>query len=298
MSSPNLFPESNILISLNVDKVLNSLFCFWLLLTPCQAVNYVVHWLQNSSITQYFENHPDACDAIVAAVQRLPQHETLSTTALTPCYTELTNEQAPASPLQHITQQEEPSSDDQPYLFAECYNQSVQTIQQEVIQGNRPSYKAYIKDVDDLEVEHTFSDSQGSADFEYWSPFDANDTQDASKRDELSGPVITSSLSHQANGTCLVPNGNQDISGRRVERIQTESWDETEIERDSNNSQSLASPEESTTLVATLPKEGYSKSKLPKSIDALYNEECDRFTKLFAELRAKIQRIAGTEARA
>jgi len=70
---PSLDPgedsEPNVLSTLDVDK----------------AFKYIVRWLRNSNITQYFEDHPAARDTIVTTVQeatiRPPRHTSASTSS-------------------------------------------------------------------------------------------------------------------------------------------------------------------------------------------------------------------------
>jgi hypothetical protein len=158
----------------------------------------VVRWLQNSSIAQYFEDHPDARDTIVEAVQRLPRPETLSTPALTPCYTNLSDQQAP-TPLTfpHDTQQSKLIND---------------------------------RDADSSEAERTSCNSQCSTDLDVSSPFDRNNeihNQDTSKGDQLSRRNVTS---HQA-GT-----QSPHLGSRRSKRPRIEDGDEINVELESGNS--------------------------------------------------------------
>jgi hypothetical protein len=227
----------------------------------------------------------------VAAVQRLPRPETQSTPALTPCYTNLPDQQAP-TPLtfQHDTQQSELIND---------------------------------RDADSSEAERTSCNSQCSTDLDVSSPFDRNNeiyNQDTSKGDQLSRRNVTS---HQA-GT-----QSTHLGSRRSKRTRIEDEDETNVEPESGNSQHSARLENQPTPdksgeptsqqlegsdigqddqalrptvasstrqrpVAKLPRRP-SKSKSPKAMDHIHNTESDRFTELDLELRSKSQTIADVE---
>lgn len=102
----------------------------------------------------------------MAAVQRLPQPETMSTRALTPCFTNLSDQQAP---FRHDTQQAELTNDEQTNLFVETHSQSPQAVQQEPLQETRPSYRGY-------------AESQHSTDLDPSSPSDRNDKTLGSRR--------------------------------------------------------------------------------------------------------------------
>ena len=247
----------------------------------------MVRWLQDSSITQYFEDHPNARDTIVAAVQKPPRPETLSTQALTPCYTNLSDQQA-TTPLtfQHNTQQSELVND---------------------------------KHADNSETQLTICTSQCSKDLDVSSPFDRNNeiyNQNTSKVDQLSRRNVTS---HEA-GT-----QSTHLRSKRSKRTRIEDEDETDVESESGNSQHSAGLENQPTPdkigernsqlldgldigqddqasklfvasrtrqrpVAKLPRR-LSKGKPIKVIDHLHNKENCRFTELDLDLRSKIQRI-------
>jgi hypothetical protein len=251
----------------------------------------VVRWLQNSSIAQYFEDHPDARDTIVEAVQRLPRPETLSIPALTPCYTNLSDQQAPT-----------------PLTFPHDAQQS------KLIDD---------RDADSSEAERTSCNSQCSTDLDVSSPFDRNNeihNQDTSKGDQLSRRNVTS---HQA-GT-----QSSHLGSRRSKRPRIEEGDEINVELESGNSQHSASLEIQPTPdksgkptsqqlegsdigqddqasrptvalstrqrpVAKLPRRP-PKSKPSKAIDHLHNKESNRFAELDLDLRLKIQSIADVE---
>jgi hypothetical protein len=138
----------------------------------------------------------------VAAVQRLPRPETLSTPALTPCYTNLSDPQAP-TPLTfpHDTQQSG--------LFID-------------------------RDADGSEAERTSCNSQCSTDLDVSSPFDRKTeihNQDTSKGDQLSRRDVTL---HQA-GT-----QSPHLGSRRSKRRRIEDGDETNVKLESGNSQHSA----------------------------------------------------------
>jgi hypothetical protein len=220
----------------------------------------------------------------VAAVQRLPRPETLSTPALTPCYTNLSDQQAP-TPLtfQLDTQQPELTND---------------------------------RDADSSEAEHTSCNSQCSTDLDVSSPPDRNNelyNQDTNKGDQLSRQNVTS---HQM-GT-----QSAHLRSRRSKRKRIEDADETDAELESGNSQRSASLEiqpkpdkssgssiqqlegldirqddqASTPTMASSTRQRRvtkllhrtSKNKSSKAMDHLYNKESDRFIELDLDLRLKI----------
>jgi hypothetical protein len=166
----------------------------------------------------------------VAAVQRLLRPETLSTPALIPCYTNLSDQQAPTSlPFQHNTQQSEPINDKQTNLFIETHSQSLHAVQQ-----TTPSHGGYDKDADGSESELTSCNSRY---LDLSSPFDRNDeihNQDTSQDDQLSGQNVTL---HQAGTRSL----KHSILGSRCsKRTHIEDRDETDVKLDSSNSQRSA----------------------------------------------------------
>ncbi len=227
----------------------------------------------------------------MAAVQRLPRPETLSTPALTPCYTNLSDQQAP-TPLifQHDTQQSELIND---------------------------------RDADSSGAQRPICNSQCSTDLDVSSPFDRKNeiyNQDTSKGDQLSRRNVTS---HQA-GT-----QSTHLRSKRSKRRRIDDEDETNVEPESGNSQHSAGLENqpipdksgeptsqqpdgldvgqddqalrptvtSSTRqrpVAKLPRRP-SKGKPPKAVDHLHNKESDRFIELDLDLRSKIQRIEDVE---
>jgi hypothetical protein len=228
----------------------------------------------------------------VAAVQGLPRSKTLSTRALTPCYTNLSNQQAP-TPLtfQLDTQQSELTND---------------------------------RDADSSEAEPTCCNSRCSTDLNVSSPPDRNNelyNRDTNKGDQLSRQNVTS---HQT-GT-----QSAHLRSRRSKRKRIEDADETDAELESGNSQRSASleiqprPDKSggssiqqlegsdirqddqasrptvasstrQRRVAKLPPRP-SKNKSSKAIDHPYNKESDRFTVLDLHLRLNIQKIADVES--
>jgi len=143
----------------------------------------------------------------VVAVQRLPRPKT---PALTPCYTNLSDQQAPTSlPLQHNTQQSEPINNKQTNFFIETHSQSLQAVQQTTL-----SHGGYDKDADSSESELTSCDT--------------------SKDDQLSGQNVTS---HQASTRSLK---HGILRSRYSKRTHIEDGDETNVKLESSNSQRSA----------------------------------------------------------
>jgi len=213
----------------------------------------------------------------------------VSTPALTPCYTNLSDKASTPLTFQHDTQQSE-------------------------LINNR--------DGDSFEAERVSYNSQCSTDLDVSSLFDQNNeiyNHDTSKGDQLSRRNVTS---HQAGTQPPY------LGSRRVKRTHVEDGDETNVELESGNSQhstdlgnqplpdksgkptsqqlkgsdigqdDQASRPTATSStrrpVAKLPHRP-SKSELPKPMDYIHNEEGNTFTELDLELRSKIQSIADVE---
>lgn len=123
--------ELDLELNSNVDKVFNYLVCL----------------LRNRNIAQYIENHPAAYNEVLAAVQEIPQPKPLPTPASTPREKPDTNGQAD----QHKNNLVDP------------HNHSPLAVKQELSQGSRPLYYAYVEDADDSSVEQTSDNSQRSA---------------------------------------------------------------------------------------------------------------------------------------
>jgi hypothetical protein len=234
----------------------------------------------------------------------------VSTPALTPCYTNLSDKAPTPLTVPHDTQQSE-------------------------LINNR--------DADSSEAKRTSCNSQCSTYLDVSSPFDRNNeihNQDTSKGDQLSRRNATS---HQA-GT-----QSPHLWNRRSKRKRIEDEDETNVELENGNSQLSTSldiqpiPDNSgkptsqqleglvirqdgqasrptaasstrQRPAAKLPhrpskikssknkssknkssKNKSSKIKSPKAMDLLYDKESDGFTKLDLDLRLKIQKIADIE---
>ncbi|CZR60102.1 uncharacterized protein PAC_09997 [Phialocephala subalpina] len=99
------------------------------------------------------------------------------------------------------TPREEPDPDGQADQhknnLVDPHDHSSLAAKQELSQGGRPLYHAYIEDADDSSVEQTSDDSQRSANLDVWPPSDHNnDTydQDARQDKQPSEPTVTSSI--------------------------------------------------------------------------------------------------------
>lgn len=251
-----------------------------------------MEWLQNTSIAQYLENHPEARSAIVAAVQK---PETLSTPISIPCYTSLTDEQAPTPlALQPATLQEYVTVDNQTDLFVEPRDRYLQAVEQELTQRSKPSYQAHVEGINDSDVEYA-----------------------------------TSGSPHSANSICQTSDGEQGtLRSRRLKRTYIEEEAEVGVRQESSSSlcaaslkPQLASERDTNThqqpvipgscqddeisspaiSLSTSPqqvgrlRQGPSKNTSANPIYCLYNEEPIRFIKLPQELRSKMQKIASAE---
>ena len=217
----------------------------------------------------------------MTAVGELPRPKHLPTLASAPCHTDSPAEQASA-----------PSLSQRDHNFPPA--------QQEPSQSSRPLHHAHVEDADDSETDQASGDSQRSANLDAWPQSDLNDDtydQDARQDDQLSGQRVTSLIAHQSDTTQRKPSKRkQDFEGIGAsKRAHIELADAAQAGTGSTD------PHCSRLLEFQPVPDQNDESPMPQaemSPDAVdpTDEGSDKFAKLPADLRAKVQRIADAEA--